>query len=74
MYLGVKTQTHDNQEHRSKILVLEHTNIDMNSFCKDNNLSRLQFDKCDPMDRFDPVTRCVYLSISETEHDAQQKE
>jgi len=74
MYLRVKAQTHGNQDHRSKVLVLEHTNVNMDSFSNDNNLNRLQFDKCNPMDYFDPVNRCVYLSISNEEHEAKKKE
>jgi hypothetical protein len=74
MYLRVKTQTHDNRDHRSKILVPEHTNVNMDSFCNDNNLDRLQFDECNQFDYFDPVNRCVYLLISLTEHEAGKKE
>jgi hypothetical protein len=74
MYLGVKTQTHDNQDHRSKVLVLEHTNVNMDLFSNDNNLNRLQFDECNQMDYFDPVNRCVFLSISNAEHEAGKKE
>lgn len=74
MYLRVKTQTHDNRNHRSKILVPEDTSVNMGSFCKDNNLDRLQFDKCNQLDYFDPVDRCVYLSINQAEHKAGKKE
>ena len=74
MYLRVKTQTHDDRDHRSKMLVPENTIVDMTSFCNDNSLDRLQFGKCNPKDYFDPVGACVYLFISSEEHKARKKE
>ncbi len=74
MYLGVKIQTYDNREHRSKVPVPEHTSVNMNSFSNNNDLNRLQFDQCNQMDYFDPVNKYVYLAISLEEREAQKKE
>jgi len=74
MYLGVKIRTYDNRDHPSKIAVPEHTSVNMESFSNDNNLNRLQFDQCNQMDYFDPVNKYVYLAISLSEHQAQEKE
>jgi hypothetical protein len=74
MFLAVKTQTYNNRDHRSKVLVPEHTKVNMDNFCNDNNLDRLQFNKCNPMDYFDPVNKYVYLAISPAEHVAKKKE
>ena len=74
MYLGVKVQTYDNRDHPSKVLVPEHTHVNMDAFSNDNNLNRLQFDQCNPMDYFDATNKYVYLAINPTEHEVQQKE
>ena len=74
MYLGVKIQTHDNRDHRLKILVPENTYVNTDFFYNDNDLNRLQFDRCNQTDYFDPVNKYVYLEVSSTEHEAQEKE
>ncbi|CAF4339599.1 unnamed protein product [Rotaria sp. Silwood2] len=74
MYLGIKVQTYNNHDHRSKVPVPEGTTVNMDLFSNDNNLNRLQFDQCDSADYFDPVHRYVYSKISLTEHDAKEKD
>ncbi len=74
MHLGIKIQTFDNHEHRSKVPVPEHTNVDMSSFSTDNNLDRLQFNQCNQNDYFDPVNRYVYSAISSAEYTDGWKE
>ncbi|CAF0767365.1 unnamed protein product [Rotaria sordida] len=74
MYLGIKVQTYDNREHCLKIPVPEGTTVNMDSFCNDNNLNRLQFDQCTPTDYFDSENRYVYSEISSEEHEAREKE
>ncbi|CAF0946388.1 unnamed protein product [Rotaria sordida] len=74
MYLGIKVQTYDNREHCLKVPVPEGTTVNMDSFCNDNNLNRLQFDQCTPTDYFDSENRYVYSEISSEEHEASEKE
>ena len=45
----------------------------MSTFAKDNNLNRLLFDQCNPMDHVDLVNKYVYLSITLAEHVARKK-
>ncbi|CAF4557483.1 unnamed protein product [Rotaria sp. Silwood1] len=74
MYLGIKVQTYDSREHRSKIPVPEGTTVSMDLFSNDNNLDRLQFDRCDSTDYFDREHAYVYSKISLEEHEAGEKE
>lgn len=74
MHLGIKIQTRDNHQHDYKVPVPENTTVNTKSFSNDNNLDRLQFDKCSLMDHFDPTHKHVYSEITTAEHDTRQKE
>ena len=75
MFLGVKVKTHDEQDHRYKVLVPEKTKVSItDSFNNKNDLTRLQFDECNPTDHFDLENRWVYLEISTQEHENKEKE
>ncbi|CAF3697882.1 unnamed protein product [Adineta steineri] len=74
MYLTVQILTYNNEKHPSKVLVPENTDVNMDGFCNDNNLSRLLFDKCKKQNNYcEPGNGCVYLGISPEEHQAQRK-
>jgi hypothetical protein len=74
MYLGITVVTHDGQFHDSKVIVPAKTKVNVNCPSHDNNLNSLQFDECNSTDRFDPVSRSVYLKITQEEHKAELKE
>ena len=74
MHLGTQILTIGYRDHPMKVPVPEKTHVNMDSFCNDNNLSRLLFDQCDQGVYFDPVKKYVYSEISSKEHDDQFKE
>ncbi|CAF1059376.1 unnamed protein product [Rotaria sordida] len=74
MYVKVSVVTHAMQPHESKVIVPAKTKVRMDQLSYDNNLNCLNFDECNPIDYFDPITRQIYLQITPTEHSAQLKE
>jgi hypothetical protein len=74
MYLGIAVVTYDGQYHDSKIIVPAKTKVNTDNLSHDNNLNCLLFDECNPTHYFHPITKHVYLQITEEEHSAQLKE
>ncbi|CAF4456897.1 unnamed protein product [Rotaria sp. Silwood2] len=74
MYVKISVVTHDMQPHESKVIGPPKIIVRMDQLSHDNNLNCLNFDECNSIDYFDPITRHIYLQITPTEHSAQLKE